>query len=60
MNEEIRTEQERLANHLKSLKVDEREKQAYGMLCWLQGHEAGYQAGVNAMKGTGNGETANG
>ena len=57
MSEEIRKQQEKLANHLKSLKADEREKQAYGMMCWMQGHEAGYQAGVNAVKGH-NGETA--
>lgn len=48
MSEEIRQEQEKLANHFKALAIDEKEKQAYGLLCWLQGHEAGYQAGLTA------------
>ena len=56
MTEEIRQEQEKLAKHLKNLASDEREKQAYGIMCWLQGHEAGYQAGV--LAGQNDGKTA--
>lgn len=48
MSNEIREEQEKLAKKLKALSADEREKQAYGIMCWLQGHEAGYQAGISA------------
>lgn len=50
MTEEIRVEQEKLANKLGSLSVKEKEKQVYGILCWLQGHEAGFQAGLNARE----------
>lgn len=58
MTPEVREEQERLARNLKALSADEREKQAYGIMCWLQGHEAGYQAGVSA--GVQHGEVAKG
>ena len=46
MDKEIELEQKKLADHLRTISPDEREKQAYGLLCWLQGHEAGYQAGI--------------
>lgn len=51
MDQEIREEQEKLARKLKALNSDERQKQVYGLMCWLQGHEAGYQAGVAATDG---------
>ena len=41
MKDEIRREQEKFVKHLKELNEDERKKQFYGLLCWLQGFEAG-------------------
>lgn len=58
MTNEVRKEQEKLAEKLSKLSADEKAKQAYGIMCWLQGHEAGYQAGVIASEGK-NGEDAN-
>ena len=50
MDKAVEQEQKKLAEHLRSVSADEREKQAYGLLCWLQGHEAGYQAGLTAKE----------
>ena len=50
MSDEIRQEQEKLAQRLSKLSVKEKEKQVYGMMCWLQGHEAGFQAGLSARE----------
>ena len=46
----IEPEQRKLADHLNAISPEDREKQAYGLLCWLQGHEAGYQVGRNARE----------
>lgn len=43
MDEKIKEEQEKLANHMKKLSTDEREKQGLAMLAYLQGYEIGYQ-----------------
>ena len=51
----IEEEQRKLAEHFRSVDAKEREKQAYGLLCWLQGHEAGYQAGKSAREEIENG-----
>ena len=50
MDKAIEKEQKKLAEKLKSLSVEEQEKKTYGLLCWLQGHEAGFEAGVKAQK----------
>lgn len=44
MNKEIEKEQKKLAEHLKKLPIEEREKQGLGLMCWLQGYEVGYQS----------------
>ena len=44
MDEAIRNEQEKLANHLKGLSAEEREKQGFALMCYIQGYEAGYQS----------------
>lgn len=44
MDEKINAEEEKLANHMKKLSTEEREKQGLVMLAYLQGYEAGYQA----------------
>ena len=50
MDKALENEQKKLADHLRTISPDEREKQTYGLLCWLQGHEAGYQAGLIAKE----------
>ena len=50
----IEAEQRKLAEHFQTISPEDREKEAYGLLCWLQGHEAGYQVGKNSREG-GNG-----
>ena len=39
--ETIENEQRKLANRLKEMSPEERSKQTYGLMCWLQGYEAG-------------------
>jgi len=43
MDEKIKAEQEKLANHMKKLSTEERQKQGLAMLAYLQGYETGYQ-----------------
>lgn len=50
MNEAIKNEQDKLAQHLKKLSAEEREKQGFGLMCWLQGYEVGYQSGASKKK----------
>ncbi len=47
MDEAIKKEQEKLANHMKKLSSEERQKQGFGLMCWLQGYEVGYQSAQN-------------
>jgi len=42
----IREEQIKLANHFKGLSADERQKQGFALMCYLQGYEAGYQSAM--------------
>ena len=44
MDKAIENEQMKLAEHMKNLSVEEREKQGFALMCWLQGYEAGYQS----------------
>ena len=44
MDNEIRKEQMKLAEHFKGLPMDEKQKQGFALMCWLQGYEAGYQS----------------
>ena len=43
MSEEIKQEQEKLANHLKNLSAEARQKQGLALMSYLQGFEIGYQ-----------------
>ena len=45
MNKEIELEQKKLADHFKGLPIEEKKKQAFALMCWLQGYESGYQSG---------------
>lgn len=47
MDEEIKKEQEKLAEHLKKLPREELERQGMGIMCWLQGYEVGFQSASN-------------
>lgn len=49
MDKAIQNEQQKLAQVLKDLTPEERDKKVYGMMCWIQGHEAGWEAGVRAQ-----------
>ena len=44
MDNEIKNEQLKLANHFSKLTIDEKEKQGLALMCWLQGYEAGFQS----------------
>lgn len=44
MDDAIRNEQQKLADHLKSLPREELEKQGMGIMCWLQGYQVGYNS----------------
>ena len=44
MNDAIKKEQKKLAEHMKCLSVEERKRQGYALMCWLQGFEAGIES----------------
>lgn len=44
MNDSIKKEQKKLAEHMKNLSAKERQKQGFAMMCWLQGYETGYES----------------
>ena len=46
MNEMIKEEQKKLASHLDGLSGEERKKQGFALMCYLQGYEAGYQSAL--------------
>ena len=46
MDESIKSEQEKLANYLNGLSAEEMEKRDFGVMCWLQGYEVGYQSAM--------------
>ena len=53
MNKEIENEQNQIADHFKSLPIEEREKQGFALMCWLQGYEAGYQSAKQSERSEG-------
>ena len=53
MDDMIREEQLKLANHFKGLSADERQKQGFALMCYLQGYEAGYQSALQSEKKSG-------
>ena len=55
MDKNIAKEQKKLAEHLKNLSADERQRQGFGMMCWLQGYEVGYQSAKSREKSEENG-----
>ena len=50
MNETIKLEQQKLAQHMSNLSIEEREKQGFALMCYLQGYEAGYQSAIQNEK----------
>ena len=49
MSDEIRAEQEKVVEHFKSLPQDEKQKQAFALMAWLQGYEVGYQSAMESI-----------
>ena len=43
MDKSIEKEQIKLAEHFSKLSFEERQKQGFALMCWMQGYEAGYQ-----------------
>ena len=50
MNKDIEIEQKKLAEHMKGLSNEERQKQGVALMCWLQGYEVGYQSAKQIEK----------
>lgn len=46
MDESIKKEQEKLANHLKNLSPEARQKEGMAIMCYMQGYEVGYQTAM--------------
>lgn len=47
MEEAIKNEQKKLADHFKGLNsMEARERQGFALMCYLQGYEAGYQSAI--------------